>query len=133
MDTPFLFISISACYKPPNHHSSLITLQGFPTATQRGGMLCVTTLPAPMVVPSPISTPGKMVAPPPIQTLAPILMGRTVAFPVILSSGDTEPIGRLHRLFHCETIAPCTKNLRILCRVPERSRMWETKVWTKIL
>lgn len=66
-----------------------MTLAGLPTATQRAGILRVTTLPAPMVVPLPISTPGNMMAPPPIHTLEPILTGRVVALPVALSSGSS--------------------------------------------
>ena len=36
-----------------------ITRQGFPTANTLAGMFLVTTLPAPIVVLSPILTPGK--------------------------------------------------------------------------
>ena len=67
----------------------MITLQGLPTAMHRAGILRVTTLPAPIVVPSPTSTPGNKIAPPPIQTFEPILIGRTDAFPAVLSSGST--------------------------------------------
>jgi len=55
-------------------HNRLIILHGFPTATQRGGMLRVTTLPAPIAVPSPISTPGRIGGGTPIQTFDPILI-----------------------------------------------------------
>jgi len=41
-----------------------------------------------MVVPSPISTPGKIVTLPLIHTLFPIFIGLTDAFPVALSSGS---------------------------------------------
>lgn len=56
--------------------SRLMTLQGFPTATQPAGMERVTTLPAPMVLPRPMVTPGRMMALPPIQTLSSIRTGR---------------------------------------------------------
>ena len=55
--------------------SARTTLQGFPTASTRAGMSRTTTLPAPMVVSSPMVTPGQMMAPPPIQTLCPMRMG----------------------------------------------------------
>ena len=52
-----------------------ITRHGLPAATTPAGMSFVTTLPAPMTVPSPIVTPGQMIAPPPIQTSGPIVTG----------------------------------------------------------
>ena len=47
-----------------------ITLQGLPTATQLAGIECVTILPAPITLFSPIVTPAKIMHPPPIQTLS---------------------------------------------------------------
>jgi len=52
-----------------------MTLAGFPAATTRPGTSFVTTLPAPMVVSSPIVTPGPMTAAAPIQTFRPMVTG----------------------------------------------------------
>jgi hypothetical protein len=46
----------------------LITRAGLPTATELGGMLFVTTLPAPTTLFSPIVIPGRTIAFAPIQT-----------------------------------------------------------------
>ena len=59
-----------------SHFRKRKTLHGFPAATQNGGMFFVTTLPAPIVQPSPISTPGSIIAPAPIQQFAPMWTGR---------------------------------------------------------
>jgi len=48
---------------------------GFPTAKQFGGMLLVTTLPAPTAAWSPMDTPGRMMTQEPIQTRSPIMIG----------------------------------------------------------
>jgi hypothetical protein len=53
----------------------LITLAGFPTASELSGMSLVTTEPAPIVQPFPIFTPGQIIALPPIQQSFPIVMG----------------------------------------------------------
>ena len=47
---------------------------------QLSGIDLVTTLPAPMVVLSPIITPGNSIAPPPIHTLLPIVTGAVYDF-----------------------------------------------------
>ena len=49
-----------------------MTRHGFPAANTPDGMFFVTTLPAPMTVPSPMVTPGRTTVCPPIQTLFPI-------------------------------------------------------------
>lgn len=51
----------------------LMTLAGDPTATLNGGMSLVTTLPHPIVHPSPIVTPGRTIVPPPIQQSLPMV------------------------------------------------------------
>ena len=51
---------------------SLITLHGFPTATQFTGISLVTTLPAPITAPSPIDTPGRMTTPTHILICMPV-------------------------------------------------------------
>lgn len=48
---------------------------GTPTYIPSGSQLCVTTAPAPMTQPAPISTPGSMIAPAPIQEPSPTVMG----------------------------------------------------------
>ena len=53
-----------------------ITLHGFPTATQFGGIVRFTTLPAPITLFSPMVTPGRRIQPPPIHTLSFISTGR---------------------------------------------------------
>jgi serine/threonine protein kinase len=52
-----------------------MTRQGLPTATTRGGMSRVTTLPAPITDSAPIVTPGRTMTPPPSQTSSPIVIG----------------------------------------------------------
>ena len=54
---------------------SRITLHGTPAAKLFSGMLCVTTLPAPITQLSPTVTPGQTVTPAPNQQLFPILTG----------------------------------------------------------
>lgn len=58
-----------------------MTRAGTPHATLNGGMLFVTTDPAPIVVPLPIVTPGNMVAPAPIQQSSPIETGLVYTMP----------------------------------------------------
>ena len=53
----------------------LITLQGFPTATQLSGIEWVTILPAPMTLFFTIVIPGRIIAPPPIHAPSFILTG----------------------------------------------------------
>ncbi|KAH8706178.1 hypothetical protein BGZ61DRAFT_350933, partial [Ilyonectria robusta] len=53
-----------------------ITFAGTPTATENSGTSLVTTLPAPIVHPLPIVTPGITVVFPPIQQSSPIVMGK---------------------------------------------------------
>ena len=65
-------------------YNSLITLQGFPTAIQFAGIDRVTTLPALMVLPSPIMTPGNMIEPLPIQTFFPISTDELCDFQKVL-------------------------------------------------
>ena len=65
-------------------------LQGFPTARTLDGISFVTTLPAPIVVLSPIVVPGNMVTFPPIQTLFPIFTGIRLSkfsFRLFISNG----------------------------------------------
>jgi len=50
------------------------------------GIDFVTTLPAPIVVLSPIVTPGRMMHPPPIHTLLPIITGAVCDFQKVLFS-----------------------------------------------
>ena len=57
-------------------------------ATTRGGMSCVTTLPAPITAPSPIVTPCVMTACPPIQTSLPIRTGSERMIPSARWSGS---------------------------------------------
>ena len=52
-----------------------ITLQGFPTARELGGISLFTMLPAPMTEPEPIVIPGSMETSDPIQTLSSIVTG----------------------------------------------------------
>ncbi len=65
---------------------SFMTLHGFPAARVFAGMSWVTTDPAPIVVLSPIVTPGKIIAPPPIHTLLPIVTGAVFDFQKLLFS-----------------------------------------------
>ena len=53
---------------------TLYTLQGFPNAVTFDGISLVTTDPAPIVILSPIVTPGKIQTFPPIHTLLPIVI-----------------------------------------------------------
>ncbi|PSR74472.1 hypothetical protein BD289DRAFT_354870, partial [Coniella lustricola] len=57
------------------------TLAGLPTATLKSGTSLVTTLPAPMVQPLPILTPGIIVTLPPIQQSSPIETGMAYSTP----------------------------------------------------
>ena len=66
-----------------------MTLHGFPTARTLAGTSLVTMLPAPIVVSSPMLTPGQMIAPAPIHTLFPILIGEAISRPALLSSGSS--------------------------------------------
>lgn len=52
-----------------------ITRQGFPPAMTLDGISFVTTLPAAMILLSPMVTPGVMVTPPQIHTLFPTVIG----------------------------------------------------------
>lgn len=52
----------------------LIMRAGHPTAIEKAGTSCVTTVLAPMIVPSPIVTPPRIAAFSPIQTLSPIFI-----------------------------------------------------------
>ena len=52
-----------------------ITRQGFPPAMTLDGISFVTTLPAAMILMSPMVTPGVMVTPPQIHTLFPTVIG----------------------------------------------------------
>src|SRR5687768_12216829 len=63
------------------------TRQGLPTAMTPAGMSRVTTLPAPMVVSSPMVTPGQRIAPPPIHTLLPMVTGPASSAPVARVAG----------------------------------------------
>ena len=63
-------------------------LQGFPAATTLSGILCVTTLPEPITVLSPMLTPGLIIVPPPIQTLFPIWISCPNSIPVFLIIGS---------------------------------------------
>jgi hypothetical protein len=65
-----------------------MTRQGLPAATTFAGMSLTTTLPAPMVVLSPIVTPGQIIALPPIQTLLPMLIGAANSLPERRISGS---------------------------------------------
>ena len=64
----------------------LITLHGLPTVTTFDGISFVTTDPAPIVMLSPIVTPGRIVTLPPIYTLLPIVTGPAHSFLVFLTS-----------------------------------------------
>lgn len=61
------------------------TLAGLPTTTVYAGTSFVTTLPAPTVAPRPMDTPGSMTTFPPIQTSAPMDMGRPYSGPRVPS------------------------------------------------
>ncbi|KAI0971069.1 hypothetical protein F4678DRAFT_91493 [Xylaria arbuscula] len=57
------------------------TRAGDPIATEKSGMSFVTTLPAPMVQPLPMVTPGMMVVLPPIQQSSPMTTGLAYSIP----------------------------------------------------
>ncbi len=52
-----------------------MTLAGEPAASEKGGISLVTTLPAPMIAPLPICTPGMMHDFAPIHTLSSMMTG----------------------------------------------------------
>ena len=64
-----------------------ITRQGLPAATDRAGMSRVTTLPAPMTLPSPMCTPGITTQLPPIHTLSPMVTPTPYSYMVARASG----------------------------------------------
>lgn len=74
-----LYMQVLPSQKPMRHHRSgtgltfLITFAGEPTATEKSGIDFVTMLPAPIVHPFPIVTPGIMVVLPPIQQSSPMV------------------------------------------------------------
>src|ERR1700760_5073912 len=53
----------------------LMTTHGLPAAIELGGISCWTTLPAAIMVFSPIVTPLRMITPPPMKALSPIFTG----------------------------------------------------------
>ncbi|KAI1502674.1 hypothetical protein F5X99DRAFT_378063 [Biscogniauxia marginata] len=61
----------------------LKTLAGLPHATMKGGISLVTTLPAPMVQPRPIVTPGRTIQFPPNQQSSPIVIGAPFSGPFV--------------------------------------------------
>ncbi|KAF3761401.1 hypothetical protein M406DRAFT_265858, partial [Cryphonectria parasitica EP155] len=67
----------------------LTTLAGLPIATLKSGTSLVTTLPAPMVQPLPMVTPGIMVTLPPIQQSSPMVTGMAYSTP---SRRDWTPV-----------------------------------------
>ena len=71
-----------------SNYSSLITLQGFPTAMVFDGISFVTTLPAPMTTLLPIVTPLKTVTFPPNQTLFPTVIGFAYSIPLFRVSAS---------------------------------------------
>ena len=66
-----------------------ITLHGFPTAITFDGISFVTTLPAPIIVLSPIVTPGSTITFPPNQTLLPTVIGLAYSSPLFLCLTST--------------------------------------------
>ena len=68
---------------------SLITLHGLPKAITLLGISLVTTLPEPIILFSPIVTPGLTIVPPPIHTLSQIFIGNAYSYPSFLSSTST--------------------------------------------
>ncbi|KAI0552979.1 hypothetical protein F4679DRAFT_31919 [Xylaria curta] len=83
-------IGISAGGTKPGGSSSagtcrtgLMTLAGFPTATMKGGMSLVTTLPAPIVQPRPMVTPAKTITFPPSQQSSPMIIGAPSSGPFV--------------------------------------------------
>jgi hypothetical protein len=67
---------------------SLMTRQGFPTATRLARTSRTATLPAPITVLSPIVTPGQIKQPPPSQTLCPIVTGFAASSPLCRTSAS---------------------------------------------
>ena len=65
-----------------------ITRQGFPPAMTLDGISFVTTLPAAMILLSPMVTPGVMVTPPQIHTLFPAMRIRAIRFVARHRRGD---------------------------------------------
>lgn len=63
---PFSFSFKTGSYFSSSSVSSRITLQGLPTAITLAGISFVTTLPPPMMLLSPIETPGSITTFPPI-------------------------------------------------------------------
>ena len=79
------------------------TRQGLPTARVRAGTSIVTTLPAPIVAPSPIVTPGITRDPAPIHTLFPTRIGAARMAPLgaeneVPPVANVPQIDRLRRL-----------------------------------
>ncbi|KAI1492484.1 hypothetical protein F5X96DRAFT_379910 [Biscogniauxia mediterranea] len=60
-----------------------MALAGLPHATIKGGMSLVTTLPAPIVHPRPMVTPGRTTQFPPNQQSSPIVIGDPVSGPLV--------------------------------------------------
>ena len=71
----------------------LITRQGFPAATTRGGISCVTMLPQPMTAPSPIVTPAMIFTSPAIHALSSIVIRPPMRAPWARSSSFSMPEG----------------------------------------
>ena len=65
-----------------------MTRHGLPKAMTPAGMSRVTTLPAPITVPSPIVTPCMTTQLPPIQTLSPMVTGSERMTPALRWSGS---------------------------------------------
>src|SRR5262249_22028094 len=75
-----LHLGFSIAHELPRSTTSFSTIlrttrHGFPAAKTPSGMFRVTTLPAPITVFEPMTTPGQMIAPPPTQTSEPIVTG----------------------------------------------------------
>ena len=84
----FPFIK-SSPYIVSFYYNCFITLQGFPTATTFDGISLFTTLPAPIIVLSPIVTPGSTITFPPIHTLFPTFIGFAYSNPLFLLSASS--------------------------------------------
>ena len=69
---------------PESELNRLITLHGFPTATEKGGILLITTLPAPICERFPIVTPAVT------TELAPICASSSMMTPLILRGWTLE-------------------------------------------
>lgn len=67
------------------HTIFLMTRAGFPTATLKSGISFVTTLPAPIVTPLPMVTPGTTTTLPPSQQSSPIVIGAPPSGPLMPS------------------------------------------------